>query len=453
MASGPAIKLRQIISPVGGIFVLALLVRVIYNLTVSRGYFPLHDSLTYQNLAFNMLDHHCFCLKQGVTVSRAPLWPFIIAGISLAVGRANILDRLFLCLLDAGTCLLIYATVRDLFGRRLGLIAGFFAAVYPALYIYTGWLYTETIQAFLQAAIVYTLLCVQRKKGRGWRLWGLCGILLGLLALTHPNGIALVALVTVWVVVLVWRRLLPASSLKGAILAIGLASALVAPWTIRNAVVSDAFVPVATGNGVVLRGAYNNIIVTNQAVLGGWRSPGNTEPLIGPPITINPCSARCEVLVNNEETITAVHWAVSHMSKLPLLWFYHLRYFVTPYTHEADMPMDRFAKASARLVRQMSNLFPVPVLLLAVLGLVVTLRRYWQSLLFVYFVIGATVAQILVFYGNARFRTPIEPLLVELAAGAVWWLTDPGPGTLRCRLRQRPGDGSWVSGSADEKGA
>ena len=31
------------------LFCLALLVRVVYNLTVARHYFPLHDSLAYQN--------------------------------------------------------------------------------------------------------------------------------------------------------------------------------------------------------------------------------------------------------------------------------------------------------------------------------------------------------------------------------------------------------------------
>jgi hypothetical protein len=77
-------------------------------------------------------------------------------------------------------------------------------------------------------------------------------------------------------------------------------------------------------------------------------------------------------------------------------------------------------------------------MLLAALGFVVTLRRYWRELLFAYLVILATLAEIVIFYGNSRFRSPIEPLLILLGAGALWWLTETGPGTLHSRRRQRP---------------
>jgi len=32
-----------------------------------------------------------------------------------------------------------------------------------------------------------------------------------------------------------------------------------------------------------------------------------------------------------------------------------------------------------------------------------------------------TIAQCIIFYGSARFRAPIEPMLILLAAGAIWW--------------------------------
>ena len=124
--------IRPLLPPIG-IFALALLVRVVYNLTVAARYTPLHDSLTAQNLAFNMLDKHCYCLIQGVTVDRAPLWSFLIAGLALVAGRGNLVDRLFLSAVDALTCVLIYYLARDLFGKRVGLIAGLVACVYPAL--------------------------------------------------------------------------------------------------------------------------------------------------------------------------------------------------------------------------------------------------------------------------------------------------------------------------------
>jgi len=40
--------------PAGGIFCLALLVRLIYNATVAHDYYPLYDSRIYQAIGFNL---------------------------------------------------------------------------------------------------------------------------------------------------------------------------------------------------------------------------------------------------------------------------------------------------------------------------------------------------------------------------------------------------------------
>ena len=152
-----------------------------------------------------------------VTVSHGPLWPFLIAGFSLIVGRADIFDRLFLCGVDAGTCVLIYLLARDLFGKRIGLIAGLFACIYPALYIYTGWLYTEALSTFLQTAVCYCVFRIQR-GGRD-RVFGYASCvesLLGLLSLYSPQWSSLmIGLVLVWAAILYWRRLLPRPSALG----------------------------------------------------------------------------------------------------------------------------------------------------------------------------------------------------------------------------------------------
>src|SRR5947209_5099503 len=114
--------------PAVSIFCLALLVRVIYNFTVAGQYFPLHDSLFYQTIGIHFINQHCFCLQTNVTtVYRAPLWPVILGIFSLFFGHNNLAGRLFLSLLDAGTCVLIYLFARDLFGRRFGMFAGLLA--------------------------------------------------------------------------------------------------------------------------------------------------------------------------------------------------------------------------------------------------------------------------------------------------------------------------------------
>lgn len=412
--------------PAISIFCIALLVRIVYNLTVARDYYPLHDSLGYQIIAFNILDKHCFCLSPQntavSTVTRVPLWPLLISAVSLVAGRANIFARLFLSFADAGTCVLIYLFARDLFNRRLGLVAGLIACIYPALYIYTGWMYAEALFTFLLTAICYCVLRIQRNEGKSRSLWILCGVLLALLALTRPNGIVVAGLVILWAAFLVWHKRLPRGALIGALIAVAITCALILPWTIRNYLVSHRFVPLAVGDGQVLLGAYNNTVLTEPDYLGLWVRTGAT----GLRFTTPPCQgySACEVARDNAEIDTAIQWIKSHPDDIPRLMFYHLRNFFTPYTSEADLPMVRFpGHWSSQIVLAMSETFPIPILLLAAIGLVVSFRRYWHELLFVYGVILSTLGEILIFYGNTRFRSPIEPVLILLATGALWRLT------------------------------
>src|SRR5579883_2763523 len=136
--------------PVLLIFGLALLVRVVYNFTAAALYTPQNDSAVYQILAFHLLDEHMYARQAYIpTVERAPFWPLVIAGLSLLFGRENIVDRLFLSVVDAGTCVLIYLFARALFQRRAALLAALFACIYTSMYIYTGWMYSETLFTFL----------------------------------------------------------------------------------------------------------------------------------------------------------------------------------------------------------------------------------------------------------------------------------------------------------------
>src|SRR5258708_11774144 len=119
--------------PACALFCVALLVRITYNFTVARAYFPKYDSGQYQTIAFNLLDEHCFCLHPYITTAyRPPLWPFLVAGISLIFGRADIYDRLFLSCLGAGICVLIYLFARDLFGKLVVLFTGLCAFGSPS---------------------------------------------------------------------------------------------------------------------------------------------------------------------------------------------------------------------------------------------------------------------------------------------------------------------------------
>src|SRR5258708_2559277 len=100
-------------------FIVALLVRVLYNLIAARGYVAQFDAAEYERLALNLLNEHCFCNVSHVSsTARAPLWPIVIAFVYALFGTNNLYVRLFLSILGSGTCVLVYFFARDLFGKR-----------------------------------------------------------------------------------------------------------------------------------------------------------------------------------------------------------------------------------------------------------------------------------------------------------------------------------------------
>src|SRR5438034_5419090 len=203
-----------------GIFCLALLVRIVYNLTVARNYVAGYDSQAYEKIAVHMLQEHCFCLDpHSVTAGRAPVWPSVIAIIYALSGPRNFFVRLFLCFIGSGTCALVYLWAKDIFSKRIALVAGIIAALYPGLFIYDGWLYSESLYTFLVVAFTYSLYRLQRiaqwqwapsdniflvillhwLQRATWRRWMiLSGVLLGLASLARPNGPFLTVLLFAW---------------------------------------------------------------------------------------------------------------------------------------------------------------------------------------------------------------------------------------------------------------
>ncbi|HJT58275.1 MAG TPA: glycosyltransferase family 39 protein [Ktedonobacteraceae bacterium] len=425
--------------PAAAIFCLALLVRVIYNNTVAHNYYPLHDSLFYQTIGLNLLREHCFCLESHIsTVYRAPLWPFIIAGISVIFGPSDYFARIFLSIIGSGTSVLIYLFARDLFGGRIGIVAGIIAAIYPELYIYDGWLYTESLYIFLLFALCYTLYRLQRAPQEKRGLWILAGILLGLLSLTRPNGLIVIGIVIVWAFIMVWIKILSwRPTVKGMMITTVIALALIAPWTVRNYIDTHTFIPVATGDGTVLLGAYNDEALSKPGYLGSWINPLQSRPDVTKPFPLFTCTPPCEVAREAAYKQAAIQWIESHTSVLPRLLALHFLNMWQPATIEADLPVERFPnQRSSQIVLAMMRTFPIAIFILAALGLAVTFRR-WRELLFLYFIILLTIAECLIYYGSSRFRAPIEPILILLASGGIWWLTSQEKGTLRWMIKRR----------------
>lgn len=415
-------KRLQGYAPALGIFCFALLVRLIYNLTVARGYYPAYDARYYDTIAKNLLSEHCFCLVSHIsTTDRAPLWSFIIAAIYAITGPKNFYARLFFSFLGSGTCVLIYLYAKDIFNKRIGLVAGAIAAIYTGLFIYDGWLYTESLYTFFILAFAYSLFLLQRTKLQRWAI--VSGVSLALASLARPNGFFTLGLLFVWAVIVIRARMMPWQTVvKGSLIITLITVALIAPWTVRNYTIGHTFIPVATGSGVVLAGVYNDTAITDKELLGMW-IPGNR---IRPKI---PYSANPSYMGEKENQAYALNWIKTHLSSMPYLLSLHFINLWKPYTSEDGLPVIEFPqRTSSKILWTLMQYMPIIVIALAALGALVTWRR-WRSLLIIYLTILLNIAQSIAFYGSMRFRSPIEPMLVILVGGAIWWFTQNETGT------------------------
>ena len=163
---------------------------------------------------------------------------------------------LLLAVLGLATMIFVYLIARRLGGPVAGLCAVVLAATYPSFVENTQRMLAEPLAMFLLTGTVLAFLWAS-DGGRLWR-WLVPGLGLGASALTRPEYVPFVAVFGLLALVRVawlYRAERRTAVLKGvaaaALLAVAFAVPL-APWTARNFVVLDRFVPVTTGGGKAL---------------------------------------------------------------------------------------------------------------------------------------------------------------------------------------------------------
>lgn len=183
--------------------------------------------------------------------SYAPGLPLFVAGLyELSGGTHLTFTLVVLALLGAGAIPMTYLLGRRMAGPVAGLTGAAALAIYPALLQYQGLLLTEPLATFLLSAALVAFLYAADDPSR-WRWLGV-GALLGALSLVRPEYLAVAVLLPLaWLVREGVRGRLRRSLALAGVSLLGTAL-LLAPWTIRNAIVLDRAVPVSTGGGKAL---------------------------------------------------------------------------------------------------------------------------------------------------------------------------------------------------------
>jgi len=363
------------------------------------------DAPSYDTMATNLLAGNGLQMEswgglfldpqQTVTVRafRPPLLPIVLAGVYGVFGHQYWAARVVMALLSAATCIVVLRIARRLFGPTPAAVAGLLMAIYPKFVYYGGEPVTETLCTLMLALAVLVLLAAHDGEGGLWR-WLVGGLLLGLGALSRSSLLAFPAAAVLWV--LVARRRKARALGQAGLLLVGFLLAM-APWWIRNGNVFGHFMPATT------EGGYTLWVTNNPRATGGGHCfmpepPGTFEGM--GEYEIDRTFQRMGADYIREHPGHFLRLAAAKFVDFWRLW------------PHADEPGVGLPAAIA------AGLSFTPLLLLALWGALVT-RARWRPLLLLYLLFLYYTSLHMVYMSITRYRVPIEPYLIVLAAAAL----------------------------------
>jgi 4-amino-4-deoxy-L-arabinose transferase-like glycosyltransferase len=293
------------------------------------------------------------------------------------------------------------------------------AALYPSLAVLGVALLSEPLFVALELAAIYAVLR-RRRPGGSWGWLVAAGGLCGLAILTRANG----AVLLLPLCLAVWTarpRLRPRALLAPAAV-VAAAAVTVLPWTLRNASVLHAPVPVATDLGQTLAGTYNP---ASAAQHYRWRNTRHLPPVDAPALA-HPEAKRSAALTRDGLAYLAAHpLAVVEASA-----YNTLRLLDADRVARSDLAGELRSRALARV-----SFAGFGALALLALGGLFT-RRMRAAPRWLWLVPVLLWAGTVPFAVNFdRFRAPLDPFLILLAALA---LTVAGERVAQAGIRRAP---------------
>ena len=367
--------------------------------------------------ATTLVDHGTFGFLPGVpSAYTQPLYGWFLAGIYLPFGRSWLAVGIVQTLVAVLTALVVLEIGTRLRSVSVGLVAALLTTLHPYVVWHDVHLNRELLDGL--AAALLTLCALVAYERRSLGLAALTGVVAGLAVLGNARLAVLPLVVAVYVA---WHVRPVGRQIAAALVVVGAAAAVVAPWVVRNGVEVGCYT--VTTDARALWKANNP---DTYAVLarGGWiddvpELPGAPPwpelaadlTLEGKPTSVDECA---QMRLYRKEVLD--FWR-HHPGEKARLMAQATRMLWSPVPSESDASGSGAARA-ARLTVEPA--FVVVIYMLAIAGLFVAPRRFvaLALLLLAYNTVAA-----MVFAGTARYRVPWDFLLALLAAfalGAAW---------------------------------
>jgi 4-amino-4-deoxy-L-arabinose transferase-like glycosyltransferase len=421
----------------GAMIVLALVLRV--GFVELTSFKSIDDAGTYNRLASQIAQLGDYKPSTGFdsgaggthgpTAYFPPAYPYFLALVDIidghqAGGKTALLgERLGGAALGTIAVGLLGLVAVEAFGTGTALAGMALAAVYPVFVELAGTLVAENLLVVFMLASVWTALRARRSR-RPLAWIAATGVLAGLSTLTHENAAVFVvplALAAAGAAGQSWRR-----RLLGGLTLLVATTAMIAPWTIRNAVELHHFIPVADETGITLRGTYNEASASDRRLPYKWRFYWSIPQDAG---VKHRAFHEKEVPLSGQLESRALNYIGRHpTAPLMVAWSNLRRMFELrgSYAWHESAHAIGLHESDA----QVGVIAFWALCVLAIGGLCTTAARRAPAWLWALPILYALTI-VFVNVETPRFREPIDPFLILLAACAL----STAAGYLRSRMR------------------
>jgi len=317
---------------------------------------------------------------------------------------------------------LTWLLARRLFGVWAGLAAAALIAVYPNAWQFDVRLYSEALAnplTILVLLLILTAAAVTAKRALG------VGLVIGALILIRPSSMLLFAGVAVaWWAHAGWRR----GSLLLAI-SVGTAALVVAPWSIRNAMLDDPYwVPISVQSAAAY-GVFNDQSAHDPTYPYAWRATNARDAdLLGPN-----AKPRSDGSLYKELNARARRYVLDHPAALPQAFFWNGVSRLWDLRRPSHVLNEVRFEGRTKAVTAVGLAMYWPLLVLAVVGLAGEWRRR-RALVITIAAIALAASVVYTTDGGTRYRAPLEPMIVVLACGTLASVVERRRAGARSRL-------------------
>lgn len=350
----------------------------------------------------------------GPSAFRPPAYPVLLAGVYAIAGQAAPpVGRLAGAVLGTLSVALIGLIALRVWGSRVAMLALGIAAVAPPLVILSTGLISEALFVPLVLGAVLSALEARRSQQR-YRWAIVTGVLVGLAALTRTNGLLL--LLPFFVAFAPTRSLRHARSWTPSLVVVLAALLTLVPWTVRNWTVFHHFIPISDESGYTLAGTYNQVSRANRKEPALWiEAEHGASPEYARILGEATAKRWNELTYGNHLLAQSVDEIKSDPEYIFKVGFWNTVrmfdlgdvHFGVHNLHDTGIPL-----APALLVINSS-----PLLIVLAFGGLLT-RTARKAPIWLWLVPACLWLTVFV-TGFIRFRSPIDPFLVMLAAVAV----------------------------------